>query len=294
MKSLIVNADDFGWTAGVNRGIAEAHRNGLVTSTSLLANGNAFADAIHLGRQMPAMGIGVHLNLSDGPPVAPQARIKSLLDQTQMLHGGPRSLLLRLATRQLLLDEVECEWETQIQKVLDTGLAPTHLDGHKHVHMLPGLFKLAVTLAKRHKIPCIRISHEASPLRAALSCGRSPKLALLLLQGAQARTLKLLAPQAREHAASAALLSADYFCGIAQTGTLTLEGICCLLQALPEGVTEVMCHPGYHDQELQNTSTRLQVSRQAEMQILTNSSLRNFVAQRGIRLINYRQLANQA
>src|SRR4030088_2090898 len=103
MKNLIVNADDLGWTAGVNRGIAEAHRNGLVTSASLLANGAAFVDAIQLSRQTPNLGIGVHLNLSDGLPLAQPAKIQSLLDKTGGLHGGPGNLLLRLAAGRLVL-----------------------------------------------------------------------------------------------------------------------------------------------------------------------------------------------
>ena len=294
MKSLIVNADDLGWTEGVNRGIAEAHRNGLVTSASLLANGAAFASGVDFARKTPGLGVGVHLNLSDGAPIAEPAKIKSLLGKTGMLRGTPENLLARLAASRLVLEEVEREWSAQIQKILGAGISPTHLDGHKHVHMLPGLFELALKLAKRHKISAIRVSHEASTLRAALSCGEARKLSVLLRQGAQARSLKLLVPNARKRTARAGILTSDNFCGIAQTGELTLEGMMCLLKALPAGTTEFMCHPGYVDRDLQNSPTRLQASRQTELEILTNLGLRKFVAQQGIRLINYRQLAEQA
>ncbi|PYT99697.1 MAG: hypothetical protein DMG34_20285 [Acidobacteria bacterium] len=81
MKNLIVNADDLGWTPGVNRGISEAHRNGIVTSTSLLANGCAFDDGVRLSRELPRLGVGVHLNLSDGKPVAPPAKVKTLVSE---------------------------------------------------------------------------------------------------------------------------------------------------------------------------------------------------------------------
>jgi predicted glycoside hydrolase/deacetylase ChbG (UPF0249 family) len=294
MKSLIVNADDLGWTEGVNRGIAETHRNGLVTSASLLANGAAFASGVDFARKTPSLGVGVHLNLSDGPPTAEPAKIKSLLDETGMLHGAPQSLLARLAASRLVLEDVDREWSAQIQKILNAGISPTHLDGHKHVHMLPGLFELALKLAKRYKISAIRVSHEASGLRAALSCGEGRKLSVLLRQGAQARSLKLLVPNARKKTARAGILTTDNFCGIAQTGELTLDGMMCLLPALPAGSTEFMCHPGYVDRDLQNSPTRLQSSRQTELEILTNLGLRKFVAQQGIRLINYRQLAEQA
>src|SRR5271154_3637415 len=97
MKNLIVNADDLGWTEGVNRGIAEAHRNGIVTSTSLLANGAAFDQGVAMAKATPALGVGVHLNLSDGTPVAPRELVTSLLNNDGVFEGGPESLLLRMA-----------------------------------------------------------------------------------------------------------------------------------------------------------------------------------------------------
>ena len=123
MKNLIVNADDLGWTEGVNRGIAEAHRKGLVTSTSLLANGRAFASALEVVRANPELGIGVHLNLSDGPPTAKPEQVRGLVSSAGVLENGPESLLLRIAGRSLPLEEVEREWEAQIRKVRDAGIS---------------------------------------------------------------------------------------------------------------------------------------------------------------------------
>ena len=290
-RNLIVNADDLGWTAGVNQGIAEAHRNGIVTSASMLANGGAFAQAVQLARDTPGLDVGVHLNLNDGPPVAPRELVASLLNDAGEFEGGPDGLLLKIATRSLNLREVEVEWNAQIGKVRDAGIAPTHLDGHKHVHMLPGLFEIALRLAKRHGIGAIRVSHEASSLRSALSSGEL-RGAVVLKQGVQARGLKLLARDAREQADRAGLSTADYFCGIAQTGELTREGVARLLRNLPEGTTELMCHPGYADDALRKTSTRLQASRQKEVEILTDPEIRNLVASQGIRLIDYAFLAS--
>jgi len=287
VKNLIVNADDLGWTDGVNRGIVEAFRNGIVTSTSLLANGAAFAGGVAAAKSAHGLGVGIHLNLSDGPPVADRETVTSLLNDEGLFAGGPESLLLRRARRGLLLNEVEAEWDAQIQKVRDAGIAPTQLDGHKHVHMLPGLFEIALRLAKRHNIGAIRVSLEASSLRAALSAGNKQRTGVVLKQGVQARGLKLLSRDAREQAERAGIATADYFCGIAQTGELTLEGVTQLLKNLPEGTTELMCHPGYADAALQKTATRLQDSRQTELAILTNMEIRNLVASQGIRLIDY-------
>jgi predicted glycoside hydrolase/deacetylase ChbG (UPF0249 family) len=294
LRNLIVNADDLGWTEGVNRGIAETHRNGIVTSASLLANGRAFGSGGELARTTPGLGVGVHLNLSDGEPVAGRELVTTLLNERGELAGRPESLLLRLARRSILLEEVEREWNAQIQKVRDSGIEPTHLDGHKHVQMLPGLFEIALRLAKRHGIRAVRVSHEESSLRAALSAGAKQKGTVVMKQGVQARGLKLLAPDAREQAERAGIATADYFCGIAQTGELTREGVLRLMQILPEGTTELMCHPGYVDAELANSATRLQASRQAELEILTDTGIRNLVASQGIRLIDYGFVAQEA
>jgi len=292
MKALIVNADDLGWTAGVNRGIAGAHRNGIVTSASLLANGDAFDDAVNVARALPAMGVGVHLNLSDGSPLSGAKAIPSLIDDKGKLSGGPEQLLLKLASRKLKLSEVELEWNAQIEKIRAAGITPTHLDGHKHVHMLPGLFPLALKLAKKHSIAAIRISNEASSLRAALSGKFVSNSAVLFKQGVQARGLKLLARDARKLANRAGIETADFFCGIAQTGVLTREGILELFEILPEGTTELMCHPGYVDEDLAQSQTRLQDSRASELAILTDTAVRKSVASHGIRLINYSQISN--
>ena len=294
MKNLIVNADDLGWTDGVNRGIVEAFHHGIVTSSSLLANGAAFAGGVEAARSAPGLGVGVHLNLSDGPPVADRETVTSLLNNDGEFAGGPESLLLRRARRGLSLAEVENEWDAQIQKVRDAGISPTHLDGHKHVHMLPGLFEIALKLAKRHDIGAIRVALEASSLRAALSSGSKQNAGVVMKQGVQARGLKLLARDAREQAERAGISTADFFCGIAQTGELTREGVEQFVKSLPDGTTELMCHPGYADAALQKTPTRLQDSRQTELQILTDTGIRNLVASMGIRLIDYGLIAEEA
>jgi len=185
------------------------------------------------------------------------------------------------------MEEVEREWDAQIRKIKESGIAPTHLDGHKHVHMLPGLFELALQLARKHGIRAIRVANEESSLRSALSAGAGSKTGVLLKQGVRARGLKLLARDARELAEREGIATSDYFCGITQTGELTRGGLEEFLESLPEGTTELMCHPGYADEELRRTATRLQESRKAELDMLTDAGIRKLVASRGIRLINY-------
>jgi len=294
LKNLIVNADDLGWTEGVNQGIADAFRNGIVTSASMLANGAAFEGGLEVARCAPGLGLGVHLNLSDGVPLADRETVTSLLNDKGAFAGGPESLFLRQMRRGLVLREVEIEWDAQIQKVRDAGIEPTHLDGHKHVHMLPGLFEVALRLAKRHSIGAIRVALEESSLRTALASGEKQRSGVVMKQGVQARGLKLLARDVRGQAERAGIATADYFCGIAQTGELTQEGLKKFLKSLPEGTTELMCHPGYADAALKKTTTRLQDSPQKEMEILTDTGIRNLVASQGIRLIDYGFVTQEA
>src|SRR5260370_31131196 len=160
MKRLIVNADDFGWSEGVNRGIAEAYRSGIVTSATVLANGEAFDGAVRLARQERRLGVGVQLNLSDGAPLLPRWEVPSLVNEQGQFSGGPMKLVARMLAGKLRAAEVEAEWHAQIAKVKKAGIQPTHLDGHKHVHMLPALFPIALRLAKRHGIAAVRVSVE--------------------------------------------------------------------------------------------------------------------------------------
>src|SRR3989441_10027914 len=139
--------------------------------------------------------------------------------------------------------------------------------------MLPGLFEIALRLAKNHAIGAIRVSLEESSLRAALSFGAKQHAGVVMKQGVRARGLKLLARDAREQAGRAGISTADFFCGIAQTGELTREGVAQFLKSVPEGTTELMCHPGYADAALEKTPTRLQDSRQTELQILTDTGI---------------------
>jgi predicted glycoside hydrolase/deacetylase ChbG (UPF0249 family) len=236
----------------------------------------------------------VHLNLSDGPPVLPPAELPGLVSKNGRFFAGPQQILILMARRRLAPEEVEREWDAQICKVRAAGIEPTHLDGHKHVHMLPKLFPVALRLARKHGIACMRVALETSSLRAALAGGKSQNRSAVWKQGAQAGGLKLLARDARKLAERAGIATADYFCGIAQTGELTRRGLEKLFAMLPEGTTELMCHPGYDDAELRNSPTRLTTSRQHELEILTDRSIRNSVASKGIRLLNYAEIANLA
>ena len=239
MKRLIVNADDFGFTRGVNEGIVRAHTEGIVTATTLMAFGRAFEHAVELSRATPALDVGVHLVLWDGGNDLPR-RLPSFV--------------ARALTRSIA--EIEAEFARQVERVLAAGLAPSHLDTHKHVHLLPNVMQAVARVARRFGIVWVR-----RPLHAR---------------------------QVTAHG----LRTPDHFLGIRLTGRMDAARLLRALGGLHDGVTELMCHPGLCDDELRRAPTRLKEQRQAEMEALTRPEIRALLLRDGVALTSFRALAS--
>jgi len=291
MKRLIVNADDFGLTENVNRGILDSHREGIVTSTTLLANGMAFESAVAAGKRFHRLGIGVHLNLTEGKPVADARHIPTLVDRGGRLHLAPARLWAGIALGQVSLSDIEVELRAQVSKVIRAGIRPTHFDGHKHVHVLPGVSEIVIRLAREFRIPAVRCpmeqnAHASGPLR-----NRRFSRISMVKQYLVSRAVSDQARNFRKKLAQVGLVSPTYFQGLSQTGFLDASAIREILGNLPPGTSELMCHPGYRDVELERTGTRLLTERETEIQGLTARSVRNFVASGGIQLWNYKDFA---
>ena len=291
MKQLIVNADDFGLTKRVSEAIVEAHRHGIVTSTTLMANGAAFEAATALSRQMPRLGIGVHLNLSEGIPVSPAPRIPSLLNARGRLHLTPGRLWKAIAMRRVSLADVETELRAQIAKIRRAGILPTHFDGHKHVHIVPGVSDIVVRLAQDFSVSSVRCPMEEPPGLFYMLDRQRVSRSSILKQYLVGRGLSALARRFRQKLAEAGLACPTHFYGISQTGFLDARGILEVLRQLPEGTSELMCHPGYVDVELAKTGTRLLSQREIEAFALRSRLITSFLAGSGIRLVNYKALA---
>ncbi len=290
MKQLIVNADDFGLTHQVNQGILDAHRGGIVTSATLMANGEAFEAAVEMLRYAPYLGVGVHLNLTQGIPVSPVHAIPTLVDRRGRLYLSPSQLWRGIVTRRLSLADVETELRAQVAKVLRAGIRATHLDGHRHVHVLPGISHLVVRLARDFGIRSVRCPIEEAPKLSALLRDRPGARALILKQSLVARGVSYFAQRLEPKLARAGILSPGHFYGIYQTGFLDARGIQRVLENLPEGTSELMCHPGHSDTDLERTGTRLRAQREVEIQALTAVPVRKLVVARNIQLRNYGHL----
>src|SRR5439155_5781960 len=290
MKRLIVNADDFGLTANVNRAILDGHRRGVITSTSLLANGEAFESAVALARQASRLGVGVHLNLTEGKPVAACLDIPSLVNGQGRFKRTPAGLWRAVVLRRVSAAHIEKELRSQIDRVLAAGIAPTHLDSHKHVHALPALGKMAIRLAQQYGIPAIRCVAERKrgALRLLRRYPRAAKAVLRQLLNSCALTA-VSRRWAGEIQRSGVVFASDFY-GLAATGFLDEETIREILSSLRDGVSELMCHPGWADDDLRRMPTRLVGQREMEFQALTRPAIKLLARDLGIELVNYRDV----
>jgi len=283
VRRLIINADDFGLTSGVNRGILESHQSGVVTSSTLMACGAQFQEAVALALQVPRLSLGCHVVLVDGAPVLSVEQLSSLA-----IAGSPprfRVSLIgfagRAAAGRLDQEQIEQEVTAQIQKLQAAGIDVSHLDSHKHTHMFPVVLRGMLRAAKNCGVRAIRNPFE--PLVFAKVGGWKRQFQLRILQRYRATF--------RNELAEAAMVTPDGCIGIAVTGGLTLAAFQSLIENLPEGTWELVSHPGYIDEDLDEIKTRLRASREKELAILTSAAAKESLRRAQIELISYRELA---
>ena len=287
MKRLIVNADDFGYTRGVNAGIARAYKTGIVTSTTIMANGDAFEDAVELARANPGLGVGCHLALIGGRPVAEPSRVSSLVDDDGALAPTLTQLVLKLTRGLISTDEIASEFRAQVDRVARAGIQPTHLDTHKHSHTHPLVMKALTRVAAEFGIGCVRNPFErvfaTSRLRNLTNWAYLKQFALsAAIQPGAIQFMRLV----RRHG----LKTPDRFFGVGLTGMLDSYAIRSMMESLRPGTAELMCHPGVYDDDLDRAPTRLKREREKELEALSDLSLRQFAEEHGVELINYRGL----
>ena len=290
-KRLIVNADDFGLTEKVNEAIVACHRHGIVTSTTLMANGAAFEHAVALAARTPGLGVGVHLNLTEGRPVSAPAAIPTLVSEGGLLAFSPGRLVRGLCSGRVRLADVERELRSQIEKVLAAGVPVTHVDAHKHVHLWPSLFAMVIRLAREYRIPGVRRAVERPVGVMGLLRRNAGSRSAVGRQCLAACGMRVMACGSRRAVRRAGLKAPDRFFGITQTGFLDAVALREVLRRLPDGVSEIMCHPGYVDEVLRRMPTRLLVQREREAAALTDRGIRDLVAAMNIALIHYGHLA---
>lgn len=286
MRRLIINADDFGLTAGVNRAILEAHEHGVVTSTTLMANSLAFEEAVQLAQSRFSLSTGCHVVLLDGKPLIDPGRLPSLVDgkDGNSFRDGVSGFVLRTLCGRIDPDQVEAETTAQIRKLQSHGIDVSHVDSHKHTHMFPPALQGILRAARTCGVTAIRNPFEVVAANfVRLQRG-------LWKRYAQVKTLHGLAGYFRKAVAKAGLRTPDGTLGIVATGHLNPDLFREIADNMPEGTWEFVCHPGYLDADLRSFATRLRKSRVEELAVLTSPDTRAALERKGVQLISYRDL----
>jgi predicted glycoside hydrolase/deacetylase ChbG (UPF0249 family) len=286
VKRLIINADDFGLTAGVNRAILELGRAGVVTSSTLMAAAPATEEAADAWLRRPGIGVGCHVVLVDGTPILPANRIPSLIDprspahapRFRPTHGAFVRDLLRGRIREA---DIEAEAVAQIRRLQQLDVTVTHVDSHKHTHAFPRVLRPLLRAAVLCHVACIRNPFEPDwSVAATDNAGILRRLQLRALNSQRRYFLK-----ATEHIG---IFTTDGSVGVLATGSLDEATLRRILGAMPEGAWELVCHPGYADADLKAAGTRLVESREAERNALLEVIPR--IARRGVSLTHFGQL----
>jgi hopanoid biosynthesis associated protein HpnK len=265
---LIVNADDFGLTSGVNRAILELHRAGVLTSATLMARAAATEEAVEMAKATPSLGVGCHVVLVDGEPVLSGVQdIPNLADPVcgrfeATLAGFLRAVYNPGGNAAKVDRQIEIEARAQIQLLQSRGVRLTHVDTHKHTHMFPRVLRPVLRAARACGIHAVR-----NPFEPAWSVAATPGAPLT--RRVQVRLLRMLERSFRRVVAEEGFSTTDGALGVLATGTLDERTIASLLSALPAGGTyELVTHPGYSDVDLARANTRLLASRETEREAL--------------------------
>jgi hopanoid biosynthesis associated protein HpnK len=285
VRRLIINADDFGMTSGVNRGIAEAAASGIVTSTTLMASSPKFDEAVRLAKGSPSLGVGCHAVLIQGTPMLPG--LAALTNGSGKFKNSIKDFAQAALRRQLEANEIQDEVAAQIRKIQDSGLPVTHFDSHKHTHMFPQVLRPALQAAGECGVRAVRNPFEPSRTWAGRRVVATPAM---WLRCAGVSAFHVFAGEFRKAVSQAGMKTTDGTVGIAATGKLDQRMLEAILDALPEGTWELVCHPGYSDADLLAAETRLTVSREIELRALTSEPIKKTIARRGIELISFAEL----
>ena len=277
-KELVVNADDFGLTEGINRGIADAFQNGILTSTSILATMPAFHHAATLALKMD-LDVGIHVSLTVGEPCSGNKKLAPILKNGRFIQSY-RHLLMNIYTGNIGPEDLKHEIASQIEKIRETGLEPSHMNGHQHVLMAPRLLELTLELMKEYQIPFLRTPAEIVSLSELGSAKGWGFLALAFLS--RYRKWKI---DRTPHAFG----TVDHFLGLSFSERMTLENLIGTLVSLKPGVSELMCHPGCEDHAFHQIYG-YGFYREEELRALKDARVPECVKTNQIKLTSFRDL----
>ena len=272
-KQVIINADDYGLSQPINEGIIEAFKAGMLKSASILTNSEGLADALDRYSDHSGLGIGLHLTLVFGEPVSPPEKVPSLIFENGRLARGYKNFVPKYLLGKIKLSEIEYEWERQREAVAQIEV--DHIDSHQHLHLLPDLFNLTVKLARKWGVKYVRVPYEN------LEIGTRGHDIL------PCNVLNVFSWGKKRRLEDESLKTTDNFFGSSFTGALNGEIVKRLIPAIPDGITEVMCHPGREDAKIREKYGWTS-SWEEELNGLINPEIRKLAKENGIIFTNYR------
>ncbi|MEN6564692.1 MAG: ChbG/HpnK family deacetylase [Veillonellales bacterium] len=283
MKQLIINADDFGLHEAVNRGIIAGYTQGCITSTSLIPGGQAFEQAVSLAKQNPGLGVGVHLTLVADRPVTDPGQIPSLVDsEGRFIEKYPQFILCYLLGK-VCDAEIRLELFAQVRKAAAAGIPITHLDSHQHLHVLPGILRIVIDLAKEFNIRAIRIPDESY-----FFLGGYPFTAFRLIGRSG---LTFLARMARKKIIRQGIAAPDHFYGMLAGGNMREEYLQNIIAQLPNETSEIMMHPGY-DNNILRQAYSWNYRWQEELAAVKSLQTKQRLEEKRVNLISFKELAH--
>lgn len=277
MKYLIVSADDFGLTKSVNEGIVEACSGGIVTSVKLFPSGDAFGDALKRAKALGLKEAGAHLALTETSPVAPADKVRSLVAPDGRFHKGRTRLIPRLVAGIVDPDHIYTELKAQMDAVAASGLVITDLSSHEHIHMMPGVLAIFVKLAKEYDVPAIRYPHKDRTARPFDPKSLYKSFVLMCFERGMARVL-----------AASGIRSPEHFRGFLDSANITEETLLDIVASLEDGVTELVCHPGFLGPEVVERY-RFHINCEAELFALTSPRVRRRMEELSVKPLTYGQ-----
>jgi hopanoid biosynthesis associated protein HpnK len=283
-RKIIINADDFGLCDGVNRAVVQAHTEGVLTSTTIMANMPSARQAVELAKQLPTLGVGVHLNLFEGKPLSKDPCVDCLLNTDGEFAYSPCHLSFLSVINRKIRSAIAIELAAQIQWVINNGIKPTHLDSHKHIHSFPVIFPIVCDLAKSFGIVAIRWPFEPKQV-SQKSWPPPPK-------GGKKRAAIVRAMAIINRKQNPTFLKTQAVLGIAHTGKIDIDFLkTAALQDFEEAV-EIITHPGFTD-GLDKIKTRLIHERKMELDALCDKQTKQYFKDETIKLVHYGQLPTE-
>jgi hopanoid biosynthesis associated protein HpnK len=270
-RRLIVNADDFGRSASINQAVIRAHREGILTTTSMMVNEPAFEEAVALARENPALGVGLHLTLLCGHSTLPPDAIPGLVNANGEFSHNPPGAGFRYFFQRSLREPLRREIHAQFQKYRATRLPLDHVNGHLHLHLHPTVFRILMSDATQLGIKRLRLTFDPFRLNLRVASGH------LLYRVLHAAIYHALSARARPVLAQRGIRHTDAVFGLLQNARVDEPYVTRLLPQIPAGDSELYSHPSLDESK-------------NEFAALISPRVQEQVKQLGIKLIRYQDL----